>query len=228
MFSFAHSIMESLKSVWNDLFTALPQIIAAITVVIAGLFISFALKKLTLLILKWIKIDRKMHDIWIFRFRTRDTKHHLPSRALSNFVYYIVIFISVLVAVKILGGKTGEMILSSLFGIIPGVLSFMLILFLGFLLAVFLSFIAQIIFVTLDFRYPSFWGKVVAWSTFSVVAVFSLEQLGIAGKLLSFLFILTLSIAGVTIALAFGIGCRDLAREFVTELLKKNKQGKNQ
>jgi Conserved TM helix len=222
-----NSILEPLRSVGGDLLSFLPKIIASMAIIIVGLIISWTLKKLTMLICKWMKLDEKLSDIWIFRLWAQDHNKHLPSRALSNFIYYFFLFISVLLAVKILGGETSEKILNSLFKIIPGVFSFMLILFLGSLLAMFLSFIAQIMFVTSNFKHPSFWGKVVAWSTFGIAAVFSLEQLGIAGKLLSFIFVLVMSILGASIALAFGLGCKELAREFLIEILKKNKTGKN-
>jgi hypothetical protein len=221
-----NSILEPLHSVGKDLLSFLPKIIAAFSVIIAGFVISWAIKKLTLVICKWLKLDKKLSDIWIFRLWSRDKVQHLPSYALSNFIYYSFLFIFVLLAVKILGGKTSEMILNSLLVIIPGVFSFMLILFLGSLLAMFLSFVAQIMFTTSNFKYPSFWGKVVAWSIFGIAAVISLEQLGIAGKLLSFIFVLIMSILGAAIALSFGLGCKDLAREFLIEILKKNKTGK--
>ncbi|MFH0977144.1 MAG: hypothetical protein V1874_15295 [Spirochaetota bacterium] len=221
-FSF-DSILEPLRSVANDLLSFLPKIIAAVAVLIVGFITSWALKKLTLLVCKALKLDKKLSDIWIFRLWSRNNIKHLPSEALSNFIYYFFLFVSALLVVKILGGKTSEMILDSMFVIIPGVFSFMLVLFLGSLLAMFLSFVAQIMFTTSNIKYPSFWGKVVAWSIFGIAAVISLEHLGIAGKLLSFIFVLVLSILGVAIALAFGLGCKELAREFLIELLKKNK-----
>lgn len=220
------SILEPLHSVGSDLLSFLPKIIAAFSVIIAGFLISWAIKKLTLVVCKWLRLDEKLSDIWIFRLWSRDKIQHLPSHALSNFVYYSFIFVSVLLAVRILGGKTSEMILNSLLIIIPGIFSFMLILFLGSLLAMFLSFVAQIMFTTSNFKYPSFWGKVVAWTIFGIATVISLEQLGIAGKLLSFIFVLIMSILGAAIALSFGLGCKDIAREFLIEILKKNKTGK--
>jgi hypothetical protein len=221
-FSF-DSILQPIRSVGNDLLSFLPKFIAALTVLIAGFIISWALKKLTILICRILKLDTRLSDIWIFRLWSKDSIKHTPSQALSKFIYYVFVFVSVLVVVKILGGKTSETILDSMFVLIPGIFTFMLIIFLGSLLAMFLSFIAQILFTTSNIKYPLFWGKVVAWGIFGIAAVFSLEHLGIAGKLLSFLFVLVLSVLGVAIALAFGLGCKDLAREFLVEILKKNK-----
>ena len=113
--------------------------------------------------------------------------------------------------------------LNSLFINIPGVLSFIIILFLGSLLSMMFSVIAQIFFAALNLKYPSFWGKIVGWSTFGIAVVFSFEQLGIAGKLLSIILILITSILGLSIVLAFGLGCKDIAREFIIEIIKKNK-----
>jgi len=47
----------------------------------------------------------------------------------------------------------------------------------------------------------------------------SLEQLGLAAQLILAIGVAATGAIGLAIALAFGLGCRDLARDFVVEYL---------
>jgi hypothetical protein len=107
-------------------------------------------------------------------------------------------------------------------GVVPRVMSFMLILLLGALLATFLSVIAQIMLAGSGVQHPAFWGKAVAWGTFGLTVIFSLEPLGLAGHLVTAILLILLGAISLAGALAFGLGCKDIAREFLIEILKGN------
>jgi len=66
------------------------------------------------------------------------------------------------------------------------------------------------------------WGKLIAWGTFGVTIVFSLEPLGLAGRLVTDILLLGLGVAGAAAAIAFGLGCKDLARDVIIELLRND------
>jgi len=48
----------------------------------------------------------------------------------------------------------------------------------------------------------------------------ALEQLGLAAQFIMALSVTAMAVAGLAAALAFGLGCRDLARDFVVEYLR--------
>lgn len=218
-----HMWIAPFKAVATDFMVYAPKITGALAVLIAGLFFSWIIQILSQLIFRVVKLDAKLSDLWFFRLWSKSMHGQKPSKSISRFLYYFFLFIFVLIALKILGGAASEKILASLLGLIPHVFSFMLILFLGFLLAMFLSVIAQIILVGADTKYPNFWGKVVAWGTFGVAVLFSLQELGIAGKFVTVIFLVALCATGLAVSIALGLGCKDLAREFIIEMLKKNK-----
>jgi len=84
----------------------------------------------------------------------------------------------------------------------------------------FLSVLAQMVLVGSGAQHPVFWGKVIAWCTFGVTVMFSLEPLGMVGRFLTVTVYIVLGVLGLAAAIAFGLGCKDLAREFIIELLK--------
>ena len=56
--------------------------------------------------------------------------------------------------------------------------------------------------------------------------VMSLEQLGIAAKIIELTISIVLASLGLSLALAFGLGCRDLAAKYISELIESIKSKK--
>ncbi len=223
--------MDSTWQVWLaplqdaglEVYRFAPKLLAALLVLITGLILAWFLKVLTSKICRWLRLDAKLSNVWLFRLWSHSMHDQKPSETTASFNYYLVLFVTILLAVKILGVTAGETILNSLLAMVPQVFSFILILFMGFLMAMFLSVLAQLALASSGIQHPNFWGKIIAWGTFGVAAMFSLQQLGMVGKFVTTLVLIFLGTLGAASAIAFGLGCKDLAREFLIELLKDDK-----
>jgi len=216
--------MGPLKQLAGDFGSWAPHLLAALLALAVGLVAAWLCRYLALALFKVLKLDSKIQDLWFFRLWSRGLHGRKPTDSVAAFIFYLILFLAILVAIHLLGVEGGQAILTSLLGVIPRVLSFMLILFLGTLLAMFFSVVAQVALLGSGVQHPSFWGKVIAWCTFGVTVMFSLEPLGLVGRFLTITAYIALGVLGLAAAIAFGLGCKDLAREFVIELLKENKQ----
>ena len=68
-------------------------------------------------------------------------------------------------------------------------------------------------------------GQIVT-AVFTVFSVLmALEQLGFAAQFVMWVGIIAFAASGLAIGLAFGLGCRDLARDFVVEYLRSIDEG---
>ena len=200
--------------------------LAALVVLAGGLAVAWLCRSLALALFRATKLEKTLQDLWLFRLWARELHGRKPTEVMASFFFYIVLFVAVLLAIRMLGVEGGEKILHSLLGVIPRVLSFMLIVFLGALLAMFFSVLAQLALVGSGAQHPSFWGKVIAWGTFGVTVMFSLEPLGLVGRFLTSTVLILMGMLGLAAAIAFGLGCKDLAREFIIELLKEDEREK--
>jgi hypothetical protein len=197
-------------------------LVAALLVLSVGLVIAWLCRYLALALFKLMRLEKNIQGVWFFRLWSRGLQGRKPTDSMASFFFYLVLFAAVLLAIHLLSVEGGEKILTSLLGVVPRVLSFMLILFLGALLAMFFSVLAQMALVGSGAQHPVFWGKVIAWCTFGVTIMFSLEPLGLVGRFLTTSVLILMGALGLAAAIAFGLGCKDLAREFVIELLKEN------
>jgi hypothetical protein len=211
-----------LQKLANDVAGLAPKLLAAIVLLVVGLALAWAVRRLVSGVLKLLKLDNKLGDLWLFRVWSRGLRGTTPSAAMANFSFYVVLFATILLAIHTLGVEASQSVLAALLGVVPRVLSFMLILFLGALLAMFFSVLAQLALAGSGIQHPNLWGKLIAWGTFGVTIVFSLEPLGLAGRLVTDILLLGLGVAGAAAAIAFGLGCKDLARDVVIELLKND------
>jgi hypothetical protein len=203
-----------------------PKLLAAFVVLTAGLVLAWLARGLAAALFRVLGVDERFKGLWLFRFWTRSMRGRTPTATAADFLFYATLFLAALLAIRMLGVEAGQAILTTLLGVVPRVLSFMLILFLGALLAVFLSVFAQLVLAGSGIQHPGFWGKAIAWGTFGLTVVFSLEPLGPAGRLVTSVLLLGLSAVGLAAAVAFGLGCKDLAREFVLEMLKEEAEDK--
>lgn len=217
--------MGPLQQLADDFGGWAPHLLAALLALAVGLVAAWLCRYLALALFKLLKLEAKLQGLWFFRIWSKGLHGRKPTDSVAAFIFYLILFLAILVAIHLLGVEGGQAILTSLLGVIPRVLSFMLILFLGTLLAMFFSVVAQVALVGSGVQHPSFWGKVIAWCTFGVTVMFSLEPLGLVGRFLTTAVYIVLGVAGLAAAIAFGLGCKDLAREFVIELLKdENKE----
>jgi small-conductance mechanosensitive channel len=69
-------------------------------------------------------------------------------------------------------------------------------------------------------------GKVVEVVVIIFAAVITLEQLGIAAKIIELTISIVLASLGLGVALAFGLGCRDLAAKYISDLIESLKSKK--
>lgn len=215
--------LAPLREAGADIYDFAPKLLAVVLVLLGGLVAAWFLKILVGNVCRWFKVDAKLANVWLFRLWSKSLQGHPLSEATANFSYYSLLFITILLGVKILGVRAGEKILNSLLTMVPQVFSFILILILGFLMAMFLSVVAQLALASFRVQHSTFWGKAIAWGTFGMAIMFSLEQLGMVGRFLTLLVLILLGVLGLASAIAFGLGCKDLAREFLIELLKENK-----
>lgn len=214
--------LAPLREMWADFAGHAPKVAAAVLVLLVGLALAWVVRWLVRALMKWVRFDVRMQGAWALRLWPRGPFSRGPAETVSNTCFYLVMFLAVLLSIRVLGVSLGQTILASLMGVVPRVFSFMLILFLGSILAVFFSLLAHGILSGSGVQHPALWSRIIAWSTFGVTVMFSLEQLGLAGQFLTLLVLILFGAVGLAVAIAFGMGCKDLAREFLIEIMKED------
>jgi hypothetical protein len=144
----------------------------------------------------------------------------LPSRLAGYAVFWVFLVAAALLAFRVLGIDLVPSIATRLEDVVPRVLTSALVLVLGIPLALAASRLLNAILLPTGVRPGRFRSQAVVAILVGFTVLLALEQLGLAAQLVLAVGITAVAAAGLALALAFGLGCRDLARDMIIEYLR--------
>src|SRR5215467_1535753 len=192
----------------------LPRLLVMLVIVGVGLLIAYLLKVLLRALLRITRLDRLSEEAGASRFLRMAA---LPSMTelLSRSLFWVTWSGFILIGISVLGVAGLQDQISRLFLLLPSIFVAILILFLGLVTANFLSRAALL--GAVNAGYPS--PKLVSWSIrFAIWALaisMALEQVGMARQTVIAAFSIVFGAFMLGLAIAFGLGGRELAREFL-------------
>jgi hypothetical protein len=205
----------------------LPRLIVMLILAFAGWVVAYVVKALLRSILRLIKFDRLSENAGASQLLN---KAALPSatEVLSRFVFWVVWFGFVLIGVSVLGILGLQEQIGKFFFFLPRLFIALLILFFGLLAASFFSRAALLAAVNANVPSP----RVLSLGVRSIIIVFVLsiafEELGIAEETMLVAFGIGFGALMLGLAIAFGIGGRDLARRFLERRFVHPKKDENE
>jgi hypothetical protein len=196
---------------------------SAAALLLLGVAAALGAKRLVQRLLARFGADEALPELFVFRLWSMRHPGQTPSRSLGTAVGYAVFLCSALASAHLVGGAFGQELLNGLLSAAPRLFTVLLILLLAVLLASGAGLLAQVVLSGSGSLHTAFWGRLTSWAIFSACALFALEPLGLAGQLLGQAVLVLLAGLALAIGLAFGLGCKDLARELVIDLLKPDR-----
>src|SRR6202140_2364088 len=205
----------------------LPRLIVMLVLAFVGWLIAYIVKILVRSILRLIKFDRLSDNAGASQLLT---KAALPisTEMLSRFVFWIAWLGFILLGVSVLGILGLQEQIARFFLFLPRLFVAMFILFFGLLAASFFSRAALLAAVNANVPSPRILSLAVR-STI-IVFVFSIvfEELGLAEQTMLVAFGIAFGALMLGLAIAFGIGGRDLAQRFLEEKFVRGKKEENE
>lgn len=204
----------------------LPRVLVMLIVVCVGLLIALIFKYIVRTFLRLTKLDRVSE-----RGGASDVLRiaHLPSMSelLSRSVFWITWFAFLLVGLSELGIAGLQEQIARLFRFLPEVLVAILILFLGVTIANFLSRAALLAAVNAGHAATA---RILSWSLrliiWSLAITMTLEELGLARQTVIAAFSIVFGATMLGLAIAFGLGGKDLARGVLEKYLSNDEKSR--
>ncbi len=190
----------------------LPRFAVMLTIILAGLLIAFFLKSILRSILHLTKLDRISEQAGASRVLR---KAAMPSMSefLSRSLFWITFLGFILLGISVLQIPELQEQISRIFQLLPQVFVAILILFVGILAANFLSRTALLTAVNAGYRSPRLWSGMVRFVIWILTISMALEQVGLARQTVVAAFSIVFGAVMLALAIAFGLGGRDLARQ---------------
>jgi Conserved TM helix len=211
---FITEMTKATQEIVNSVAQFLPRLMVTLIIVLIGWVIAYVLKHLLRSILRIAKFDRLSEDAGATQFLK---KAALPSSTelLSRFVFWVAWIGFILIGVSVLGIVGLQEHIGRFFGFLPRLFAALFVLFFGLLAASFFSRAALLASVNADLPSP----RLIAATIRTVIVIFSVsvgfEELGIGENTILVTFGIVFGALMLGLALAFGLGGRDLARQYL-------------
>jgi len=208
-----------LKDFLQQTFEQLSVVFYGILVLLIGFFLARLLEKFLVFLLELISFDNILNFLKFDQFLRKGNILSSPSKLLGATLYWILMFFFI-ISVAFLVGLPIKIVLAKLFSYLTVVLLATVVLAIGTFIGLFLGGLVYLI--GANFRLPG--AKTISRLTqyAAVVMAFllAIEQLGIGPDLLIPSIGVIIGSLGLAVAIAFGLGCKDIMADFVSNLIK--------
>jgi hypothetical protein len=201
----------------------LGNFLIAVIVFVVGWIVARIIRTLVVKLLKILKIDSIAEQAKIAEFLSKGGLKYTLSEIIGIIIYWVILLGVLISSLNILSLVGVSNLLDRLLGYLPNVISALFVLLLGTALSSFVSSIVRTAVANVGIGQVNLLSRVaqIAILVFTVVIVLDLLKIG--AVLIAAMNIVLASL-GLAFALAFGLGCREIAGKFVAELVEKIKK----
>jgi hypothetical protein len=185
-----------------------------LAIVVVGWVIAYILRVLLRSILRFARFDRLSEHAGASELLK---KAALPSSTelLSRFIFWVAWLGFILIGISVLGIVGVQEHISGFFAFLPRLFAALFLFFFGLLAASFFSRAALLAAVNADLPSPRLISSTVRVLIVILVASMTFEELGLAEHTVLVAFAIVFGSLMLGLALAFGLGGRELARRFL-------------
>jgi hypothetical protein len=219
-----NAIADSLIKFMGKIVAFLPNLLAMITILIVGFVVAWFVRILLHRLFRAIQLDRRSSSWGLAVALSKEGLPYSMSHLLSRFFYWLIVLVTLLLGINALELKVTQLFISQFFTYLPHVFAAVLILVVGYLLAAFLAQAALVAAVNAQMEFARVFSRIVRWFIIILSLTMALYHLGIAEKVIIAAFSITFGGIILALAIAFGWGGKELAKNFLEKQYRKVKK----
>ena len=212
---------------WNTFATKimafLPELIGAIIIFVVGLIIARLLKKGAEKILKLVRFDSAGEKTGVKDFLEKGNITKTPSEIVGSLIYWFIMILVIIASFDALGLPIVSDLLNTVFIYIPNVVAAVIILTLGLLFGNLISAVVQTTASNAGLTTAEGLGKAALYAIIIFSGAIALIQLGIGEEIVASAFKITFGCTALALALAFGLGGKEMAADYLKKWLEEKK-----
>lgn len=218
------AIFESLAKVWlsfsGKMLHLLPRILAALVVVLAGWVVAVLIRAGLQRGLRLAHFDERCERSGLTLLLRRAEVRWTPTEVVGRLTYWAILLSAAIFSLSALEMPVLDRMVEAFFLYLPKTFVALAILALGFLLSNFLSRAALLLAVNEELPAPKVVGGTVRLLVNGLAFAMAMEQLGIARNTVTVAFAIAFGALMLGLALAFGLGGKEMARDFLARRMK--------
>jgi hypothetical protein len=212
-------LLNSLRASWSGIFPIIVNLLAALLLLLIGLLIARGLGFLATLLLRILKLDSLSEQTGFDSILQKGDIKKKTSELVGDLLYWIVAFV-VIIGVAGLFGLPVERALSYVFAYMGIVFLASLILGVGMFLAGLIAGIVRIVMANFGLEGAKTASRVVYYIVIIFAFLAALSELGLQPQSFAPHLGVIIGAPALAAAIAFGLGCKDMAADFLHNLFK--------
>jgi hypothetical protein len=209
------ALWAPLAMLGQKVLSLLPNVLAMAIILSAGLVAAWAIGHTIERLLRVVGVDRLCNRLGMNAALVRGGVKSDPSHLAGRAAYWVVLLFAVMGGLGALNLEPVNQFARSLLAYLPHLFTAALILVVGYLLSNFVSQAVLIAAVNAGLPPARLVAAFSRWGVQLIAVAMALEQLGIARNTVAVGFGIAVGGMVLALALAFGLGAKDLAREFM-------------
>ena len=213
------NLLGSFAAAWFKISPIVLNLILALFLILVGVLVAKGLGFLVTLVLKTLQLDRGSKQIGFNTLLEKGNVKQTASELMGDFVYWVLVFVIVM---GVLGafGLPVEPTLTKIFTYMGIVFLAALILAIGVFLAGLIAGIVRIIMGNLGMEGARTVSRVIYYIVIVFAFLAALTELGINPESFTPHLGVIIGAPALAAAIAFGLGCKDMAADFLHNLFK--------
>jgi hypothetical protein len=209
------TFLDRLRESFSQLADIVPALLGALVILFAGYLLAKLVEKGTERLLHRLKLNTMLERGGVMEAVERAGSHFNPTRVVGKTSFWIVMFAVLIVAANALGMESLAGVFTELVGYMPSLMSAVVIMIAGIVLG---RFTGGLIMASAGAVQggPTL-ARVGRWGVIVLSIFMALQELGIATDIVTTAFAILFGAVAFGLALAFGLGNRDLAGQVTRE-----------
>jgi len=215
-------LIQPLREVFQKLSAFAPSLLTGIVVLAAGVVLAWLVKLLVVRIIRILKLDAAFARSGVTEALQKMAVKDTPAKLVGRMFYWLVVFIFFILALSVMRMPVIDELLEKFLLYLPNIFVALVVLAIGWFLGNFLGRAALIASVNAGMKAAGPLSKGIKGAILLFAFVMAFEQLGIGRSTVIAAFTIVFGGAVLALALAFGLGGKDLARSFLEKRFKKS------
>ena len=222
------AFVEPVKQFFNQVIDFLPHLLTMVVIVTFGAVVAYLIKMVISRLLKVGRFDQFSTRVGFREALAKGGVTDQPSAIIVRIVFWATLLIFLILGLGALRLTGIDRFVDQAFIYLPRLLVGILILIAGFILANFLGRAALIAAVNSQVARARFLARFVRLAVILFAMAMALEQMGIAEAIIVAAFSIAFGGVVLALAIAFGLGAQNAAKEIIEKRFKKDVEPKKE
>ena len=220
-------ITTVIKGAWDafaiKITAFLPMLIGAIIIFVVGLLLARLVKYLSVKLLKLVRLDKAGEKTGLKDFLEKGNILKPPSEIVGALIYWFLMILVLIATLDAMGLPIVSELLNNVFYYIPNVVAAIIVIVLGVLAGTLLSAVVRTAASNAGLAFAEGLAKTAMYAIMFFSGAIALVQLGIGSEVVAASFEIAFGAVALALAIAFGLGGKDVAAGYLQKWLKEIK-----